>query len=229
MSDNQDTPELPSREQVEAEITDFDIMASRPAEQIALMGPNVKAMTKASSLAPEHRAPILEALRQVHPDQREAKEAELVQEAVRGLALKNRMLNGPGQHVDDYQGEMWEVANEIREAEEAITRIESELIEVSHIHPHTREEALKHPEGSHPRQVREADLIQQKHRLGLLNGTEGERRLREARERAVDKRMEQLNQLDEAAAAKDRAEEIARERRIQRKAELLDSFTNNDI
>jgi hypothetical protein len=229
MSEHQDTPELPSREQVEAEITNFDIMAPRPAEQVEAMGLNAKPMTKVTGLPPEHRGPILETLRIIPADQREAREAELVQEAVKSLALQSRMLNGPGQHVDDFQGEMWEVANEIREAEETIARIEAELKEVSHIDPQTREETLKHPEGSHPRHLREMELVQQRQRLGLLNGAEGERRLREARERAVDQRMAQLQQTADAAAVKRRAEEIARERRIESQAEALADFSSNVI
>lgn len=228
MSDTQDTPQIPSREQVEAEITDFDIMAPRPVDQIEAMG-STPAMTKVTGLPPEHRGPILEALRAVPADQREAKEAKLVQDAVKGLALQSRILNGPGQHVDDFQGENWELAHEIREAEEAITRIESELVEVSHIDPQTREETLRFPEGSHPRHLRGIELQQHKHRLALLKGPEGEKRLREARERAVDQRMSELKIQSEHAEAERRAEKIASERRIDAKAELLADFRKHDI
>jgi hypothetical protein len=156
---------------------------------------------------------------------REAREAELVMNAVSNLALDARVRQGPGVGANAYQVEMFHQANTLRQLDQEQRRIMSQLTAVDGyktgaVDPPTGEptaEKIYSYQGDRRRalEIRLGEIAEE---VADLEGAAGDRRMRKALERAVDDVKKSRDQHAIFQEAKARAAHNAREARINQLA-----------
>ncbi|MDX2210073.1 MAG: hypothetical protein SFV20_06905 [Sphingopyxis sp.] len=180
-----------------------------------------------SALPPETQRDIKARLSGLEGDRRDAEETRLVGEAVRKAALSAKVLTGMGAGASEFLRESADIAYEVRTLTQEHDRLSDEL---AAIHGHATETDLATGEAKavpipaitgERRAAYEARQAAIKVRLADLAGREGQGRLRQAVAREIEARKARDAQLAEDREARERAKDIARERRIMARAEAL--------
>ena len=208
-------PSLPTDDELHDQIVNFDIMAV-PSNHEIKGNVRLPLPTKVTALAPQHRQAILDELLTYPPSMREEKEAELVGLRVADLAKATRIRSGPGESATPYAKASWSISREIEDFERKSDAIIEKLAEVAHIDPVTEERTYRYTIGSAQRDGLDAELQRLGHAIGLLKGTEGQKRLVKAKaETGSQIRARMQAEIDQAEAEK-RIEHQLREDRINK-------------
>lgn len=192
-----------------------------------------------SILPPDRQGPIAAQLVQVPAHQRADREHELVVEALRQNSLELRIKAGPGEGATPLEREQFAVARDINDLEAEEIEIQRQLAEVEKwvpvyddvtgepvIDPRTGQQQVKAVEiiQGDRRKALEARAKELAYRAGLLRGIEGDRRIQKALAQTLELEKQQRQQLAEREEIERRAEEIAREKRINQQAEARAKF-----
>lgn len=183
------------------------------------------------ALSPEMRKDVLAQLQGLDPATRAAKEPELVAAAIRKALPAIRIATGLGSDALPYHREMVSIARDVRDLDREFQRVTQELAEVRsygvEIDPETgksRPKEILAVQGQRRRALenRQEDLLRNIRVLEGENGSNGieaQRRLAEAMAETIAILKERDRQVTEDKEAKSRAVELAREERINRKAQ----------
>lgn len=174
-----------------------------------------------SALAPEMRQAITSQLAGLSGAAREAREAELVTNAVSNLALDARVRQGPGVGANAYQVEMFAQANQLRQLDQEQARIMAQLDEfdgykTGAVDPATGQptaEKIFRYQGDR-RKALELRLGEIAREAADLEGPAGDRRMRKALEKAVDDVKKSRDQYAIMQEAKDLADRKVRDERV---------------
>lgn len=212
------------------EIASFDHLAdtngSAAASRQALS--RTKFVPTVETLAPAMRPAIVQQLAGLSGEARSTREAQLVTQAMANLALDARVRQGPGAGANAYQIEMFEQANQLRQLDEEQQSITQKLAEfdgykTGAIDPDTGQptaEKIYRYQGDRRRALenRLGEIVQ--HAV-YLEGSEGDRRMKAALQRAVADTKKAQDQYAIMQEAKERAAHNTREEQINK---LADSF-----
>ncbi|MEP2989210.1 MAG: hypothetical protein ABJN65_01465 [Parasphingorhabdus sp.] len=232
-SNETESSELPGIDPADMEMAQ-DIMNFDPVSDVA--GPtsvqgNVKIPSSVgiTALAPEKQAAIKAELQNVAPHLQEAKEQQLVHKALHENSFVLRVKGGGGSGADPYQAATFEVANEREEANQEALRIVARLAEVDHYKPSTDEstgestpQAVMAVTGPR-REALESELARIQHKINMLDGEEGQRRLKTGLRAAIAERKEREKEARIVKTAAALAEEMDEQERIEKQAAALRS------
>lgn len=195
-------------------------------------------------LPPEKQAALASQLAQVPADQRAEREHELVLAALQKNSLELRIKAGPGAGATPLEREQFGLAREIHELETEELEIQRQLAEVEKAVPvynETTGEPVIDPltgkqmtklvdriQGDR-RKALEARVKELAYRADLLRGPEGDRRIQRALAQTIELEKQQRQQLADRAEVERRAEEISRQKRIDKQAEALARFKDNAL
>lgn len=177
------------------------------------------------TLAPAMRPAIIEQLGGLAGEARAKRETELVTQAMASLALNARVMQGPGAGANAYQVEMFEQANRMRQLDEELKRISSQLADfdgykTGAIDPTTGQptaEKIYRYQGDR-RLALELRLGEIAQVASHIEGAEGTRRLKLALEKAITDTKNSRDQIAVMQEARARAVHLAREERIDQLA-----------
>ncbi len=187
---------------------------------------------KVQMLSPEMRDEVNAKLANVPLAQRDARESQLVYEALYQNSLRLRIVAGPGEGATETQKARLGIAGDRHNLQKEMWRIESELGEVQSWHPVFNEagERVIDPETGQQK-VKAVEVIQGDrrqglqnriaeiaHQIALLDGPEGDIRERKAIKADIDRIKSQASQMEEEQAARAKADEIVRQERIDTRA-----------
>jgi hypothetical protein len=197
-----------------------------------------------SILPPEKQAPIAAQLAQLPLGQREAREHELVTEALKQNSIELRIKAGPGPGATPVERERFLLAREVYDLERAEEAVLMQLGEVEKwvpvydeitgkpvIDSKTGQQqlvAVQRIQGDR-RKAMEARAAEIRHQIALKEGIEGDRRL----QRALNLTVEAEKAREEALAidqeARRLSEEINREVRVKALAEAYAKNRRNSL
>lgn len=220
----------------------MDPVADVPSSCTVLNGWGASLRLRVDALPPEKANEVrakLNALGQLTPEQRAAKEAEFVTAVIRSTQPELRIAAGVGAHAEPYHREMVHIAREVRDLNAHYDRIAAELTEVIGYDTRTNDqtgekEAIPVYLVAGPR--RDASIREQQAILGRIRlliddngyGIEGKRRMDKALYESVAQRAALQEQIEDRAESKARARHNERERRINQQAELIGRMSRNE-
>ncbi|UYV14447.1 hypothetical protein [Porphyrobacter sp. ULC335] len=197
-----------------------------------------------SILPPDKQGPIAAQLAQVPAHLRAEREHELVVGALKQNSTALRIKAGPGEGASPLEREQFAVARDIDALETEALDIQRQLAEVQKwvpvyneitgepvIDPRTGQQQVKAVEiiQGDRRKALEARVNELAYRADLLRGVEGDRRIQRALAQTIELEKQQRQRLAEREEVKRRAEEISRQKRIDKQAETLSRFKDNAL
>lgn len=216
----------PEDQQLADEIASFDPVYDTKGPTSFSGSVKLPESIKATGLPPHLRDPIMAQLVNVPESRRDAEEQRLVNAALYENSLGVRIVCGPGEGANAFQRAKFALTFEIEEAEREAIRLGNELAEIERwdnlADPTTGElkpVPVEKLQGERRRGV-EMQRQQMLHKLDMLNGIEGERRLAKAKFEAVQEVKALRAQLDDDREARKRADEMLRDERIDARAKL---------
>ena len=227
----------PEEESRIAELQSFDPVFDVPGPVSAdkgtisrLLGNNTADSLTLSSLSPELRTRVQERL----ASSPGLTEREAVREALYQHAYELNVFSGPGEGASPYQREYFALADQITQVENELFDIELKFAAAvgwdNEVDPRTGKSAPKQIDKMEPstrqRLGNRRDDLQ--HRLGLLQGFEGKRRLQKALRDTLDKEAAQRRAAEIEEAADRRADEIVREEEIEERARARAKFRRTE-
>jgi hypothetical protein len=178
-----------------------------------------------TALSPDMRGPIEQRLSQVTPAERPALEARLVAEALAKNSLQLRVSGGGGEGTDPYWREVLGQERRQQELNKSIWDLETQLADATFEttyddYGRPQPKAVERIQG-HRRKEMEAERDRLHGELQDLNGRGGQLKLQKAMQAAVNARKEVERQLAEQAEAKQQAETMVRQERVDRMADAF--------
>lgn len=198
----------------------------------------------AGMLPPDKRTAVEQELAKVPLSIRADREHELVAEALQANSMALRIKAGLGEGSTEFEREQYAVAREIHELEQREIELRLQLAEVEKFvpvydeisgkpvfDPQTGQQKLTPVEAVRGERRRgfENAIAELVHRIELLRGIEGDRRIQKALRNTVLAEARQKQQLADRAEIERRAEELAREKRLNQQAELLARFKGAEL
>jgi hypothetical protein len=222
------------------EIRALDMLTEVPGASTVTGSINIPE-PKLSTLPPAIRETIERQLAMVPASQREATEKELITKALRQNAANTRALGGLSSEATPYHAEMATVAREVRTAEAEFDKISDQLATVLRYDNRwddEKQESVPVPVYAFEGSLRTALINRQaelNYRIKLLAnedgtlGIEGRRRVDRAMLESVALRKARDEQVADLKAVDARAQELAREARIERQAKIRAKMLDKDF
>lgn len=230
----------PADQHIVDQIKSLDMLTEVPGSSTVVGAVKIPE-PKLSTLPPAMRETIEAQLAMVPASQRDSTEKELITKALRQNASNARALGGVSSGALPYYTEMATVAREVRTAEAEFDKITEQLATVlryDNSWDDKKQESVPVPvyafEGSSRAALinRQAEL---NYRIKLLAnddgtlGIEGRRRVEKAMVESVAMLKAREEQLADMKAVDARAQELAREARIERQANIRAKMLDKDF
>jgi len=216
----------PEDQQLANEIASFDPVYDTKGPTSFSGSVKLPETIKATGLPPHLRDPIIAQLKDVPESRRDALEQRLVHEALYENSLGLRIVCGPGEGANAFERAKFGLTFEIEETERELIRLGTELAEVIRWDNVTDERtgetkpvAVEKLQGERRAAV-EAQRQLLIRKLDSLNGLEGERRLAKAKFEAVEEVKALRAQLTEDKEARELADKLLRNERVEQRAKL---------
>ena len=219
------------------EIVNFDPVAdtSGPASMDDQGRVRFPANVPLTALPPHLADPIKAELATAAPEHREALERELVNKALTANSIQLRVQAGAGPHANAYQREVFLQAKERQSLDTEALKIETELAEVVRWEPVTdprtgavTQKPVEKVTGE--RRVRLQERLNEiGYHLAQLTGREGQARLSKALKEAVDQKKAIQQQLAEDAEARELADKMLRDERVNDRAKAYAKNRRNRL
>lgn len=215
----------PEDQELANEIANFDPVLDTNGPTQVGSGVMLPSTMKATGLPDHLRIPVMAQLANVPAHRRDEEEARLVGLALRQNSYELRVACGPGDGANAYQREFFLLEFERFEAGKEIDRLAARLGEVEEnasvvTDPVTGQQRVetKHRVQGHERVQMEAAWRSAVHRLALLDGSEGERRMAKAKYEAVQEVKSLRDQFACDKEARAMADKMLRDEEIEARA-----------
>ena len=180
-----------------------------------------------SALSPAMREPIIEKLNKLPISMQASEEKRLVREALEQNSLDFRIQTGVSDHANAYQRETFDIAQETYSLAQHEQWI---LDQLSATDGHDRETGKPISSVQGPRrEALQHELDRTGYAIKQLNGPEREKRLAKAKEQAIADHRAHQQRLADAKEVDRRADEINREKRIQKQAEAKAAWKDDSL